>query len=99
LRFAYHFTEDAFIEPGVAGSNVGDERYQRFGLPISMRKMNSCCATKFRLRTVFCPLEILPRENFARRVEIRDHLFESDLLGKDELTHNLKLVGGLSYLF
>lgn len=47
----------------------------------------------------FLPARVLPHENFARRVEICGYLFESDLLGKDELTHNLKLVDGLSYLF
>jgi outer membrane beta-barrel protein len=42
---------------------------------------------------------VLPAEDFAVRVEMRDYLFESDLLGENELTHNLELVGGMSYLF
>jgi len=44
-------------------------------------------------------VRVLPGEDFAVRVEMRDYLFESDLLGENELTHNLELVGGMSYLF
>lgn len=44
-------------------------------------------------------VRVLPAEDFIVRVELRDYLFESDLLGRNELTHNLELAGALSYLF
>ncbi|MDH3714911.1 MAG: outer membrane beta-barrel domain-containing protein, partial [Gammaproteobacteria bacterium] len=138
LRFAYHVTEDAFIELGVASSTVSDERYRRFGLPIfgaeeeRLLRYDVSAAYSFLPGEVFAGedramrstffviggvgvtdfadedrftfniglgVRVLPGEDFAVRVEMRDYLFESDLLGENELTHNLELVGGMSYLF
>lgn len=36
---------------------------------------------------------------FALRLDVRDHLFDSDLLGEDKTTHNIELSGGLSLFF
>ena len=138
LRFAYHVTEHAFIEFGVAGSTVSDERYRRFGLPIFAREEERLLRYDMSAAYTFLPGEVfvgenramrstffviggvgvtdfadedrftfnlglgvrvLPGEDFAVRVEMRDYLFEADLLGENELTHNLELVGGMSYLF
>jgi outer membrane beta-barrel protein len=38
-------------------------------------------------------------DRLALRVDMRDHLFPLDLLGKRESTHNLELTTGLSLLF
>lgn len=44
-------------------------------------------------------LRLLPTDWIAIRAEIRDHLFESDLLGKNELKHNFEFSLGLSVYF
>ncbi|MBL3528576.1 MAG: outer membrane beta-barrel domain-containing protein [gamma proteobacterium endosymbiont of Lamellibrachia anaximandri] len=36
---------------------------------------------------------------FALHLDVRDHLFNSDLLGEDKTTHNLELSAGLSLFF
>ena len=35
----------------------------------------------------------------ALHVDFRDHIFDSDLLGKDKTTHNLEATGGISFFF
>lgn len=35
----------------------------------------------------------------ALRIDVRDYIFESDLLGKNETYNNLELTGGLTYFF
>jgi len=35
----------------------------------------------------------------ALRVDFRDHIFDSDLLGKDKTLHNLEATGGISFFF
>lgn len=35
----------------------------------------------------------------ALHIDFRDHIFESDLLGKDKTTHNLEATGGISFFF
>jgi outer membrane beta-barrel protein len=35
----------------------------------------------------------------ALRVDFRDHIFDSDLLGKDKTMHNLEATGGISFFF
>jgi outer membrane beta-barrel protein len=35
----------------------------------------------------------------ALRIDVRDHMFETDLLGSEELTHNLELSSGLTIFF
>lgn len=44
-------------------------------------------------------VRVLPFDRVSVRVELRDHLFESDLLGENKLTSNLELSVGLSYNF
>ena len=39
------------------------------------------------------------RDWLALRVDMRDHIYSLDLLGKRESTQNLELSTGLSYLF
>lgn len=38
-------------------------------------------------------------DSFALRVDLRDHVFSLDLLGKRDSTHNLELTAGASFLF
>ncbi len=35
----------------------------------------------------------------ALRIDVRDHMFETDLLGSEELTHNIEFSGGLTIFF
>jgi outer membrane beta-barrel protein len=35
----------------------------------------------------------------ALRIDVRDHMFETDLLGSEELTHNVEFSGGLTVFF
>jgi len=44
-------------------------------------------------------LKVLLAERMAVRVDMRDHIFSLDLLGKRERTQNLELTAGVSYFF
>jgi hypothetical protein len=42
---------------------------------------------------------VLPKDWLSARFEIRDHMFSSDLLGKNQLTHNFEMTLGLGAYF
>lgn len=44
-------------------------------------------------------IRVLPADWFAVRVEMRDHLFESDILGSNKMTQNFELTLGLAVYF
>lgn len=44
-------------------------------------------------------VRVLPKDWFSARFEIRDHMFSSDILGKNELTHNFEMTLGLAAYF
>jgi outer membrane beta-barrel protein len=44
-------------------------------------------------------MKVFARDWFAMRVDLQDHVFTLDLLGKPERTHNFELTTGLSFLF
>ena len=44
-------------------------------------------------------IRVLPRDWLSARFEIRDHMFSSDLLGKNELTHNFEMTLGVAAYF
>jgi outer membrane beta-barrel protein len=44
-------------------------------------------------------IRVLPKDWLSARFEIRDHMFSSDLLGKNELTHNFEMTLGLAAYF
>jgi outer membrane beta-barrel protein len=44
-------------------------------------------------------IRVLPKDWFSMRFEIRDHMFNSDLLGKNELTHNFEATLGIAAYF
>ena len=44
-------------------------------------------------------MKVFVRDWFAVRLDMQDHLFTLDLLGKPEKTHNFELTTGLSFLF
>ena len=44
-------------------------------------------------------VRVLPKDWLSARFEIRDHVFSSDLLGKNELTHNFEMTLGLAAYF
>ena len=44
-------------------------------------------------------IRVLPVDWFSMRFEMRDHMFNSDLLGKNELKHNFEMTLGLAAYF
>lgn len=44
-------------------------------------------------------MRVLFHDRFAVQVDMRDHIFKLDLLGRDDRTHNLELTAGVSYFF
>lgn len=42
---------------------------------------------------------LLLNDSIALHLDARDHMFSSDLLGEDKLTHNLEMHGGLTVFF
>jgi len=44
-------------------------------------------------------IRLLPADWFSIRFEMRDHMFSSDLLGKNELKHNFEMTLGLGSYF
>jgi outer membrane beta-barrel protein len=44
-------------------------------------------------------IRVLPKDWLSARFEIRDHMFSSDILGKNELTHNFEMTLGLAAYF
>lgn len=44
-------------------------------------------------------IRVLPKDWLSMRFEIRDHMFASDLLGKNELTHNFEMTLGIAAYF
>lgn len=44
-------------------------------------------------------IRLLPVDWLSMRIEMRDHIFESDLLGKKEFKHNFELTFGLGAYF
>ena len=42
---------------------------------------------------------LLLTDAVALRLDARDHIFRSDVLGQEETTHNIELSGGLSIFF
>ena len=41
----------------------------------------------------------IPRDWMALHIDVRDHIFNSDLLGSSKLTHNIELTGGITIFF
>jgi outer membrane beta-barrel protein len=41
----------------------------------------------------------IPRDWFTLHVDVRDHIFNSDILGADKQTHNLEITAGFSLFF
>jgi outer membrane beta-barrel protein len=44
-------------------------------------------------------IRVLPKDWLSMRFEIRDHMFASDILGKNELTHNFEMTLGIAAYF
>lgn len=44
-------------------------------------------------------MRVVPWDRLSIRVEVRDHIFESDLLGTNKLTNNIEATLGLSLIF
>ena len=44
-------------------------------------------------------IRVLPKDWLSLRFEMRDHMFSSDILGKNELTHNFEMTLGIGAYF
>jgi outer membrane beta-barrel protein len=44
-------------------------------------------------------MRVMFHDRFGVQVDLRDHVFKLDLLGRDDRTHNIELTTGLSYFF
>ena len=42
---------------------------------------------------------LLLTDSLAWRLDVRDHIFDRDTFGDDEITHNIELSTGLSFFF
>jgi outer membrane beta-barrel protein len=42
---------------------------------------------------------VLPTDSLAFHLNVRDHIFESDLLGQDDTYHNIEAILGLTFFF
>lgn len=41
----------------------------------------------------------IPKDWFAFHIDFRDHMFNSDILGADKVTHNLEISAGVTFFF
>jgi len=44
-------------------------------------------------------VRVLLHDRFSLQIDMRQHLFDLDILGKNETTKNLEWTGGLSFYF
>ncbi len=103
LRLGYHVTEDFFVEGMYGRSTVSDQAFRRLGIAIFNREggvgnvnFNGEGHTAYNFGI---GIRALPVDWFSMRFEIRDHMFNSDLLGKNELKHNFEMTLGLAAYF
>ena len=138
LRFAYHATEDIFLEGRYASSTVADTSFRRIGAPLFETEEEDLTAYDLSVGFMVLPgevflgtrwartsgvylsfgvgqvefadrdsisyafgfgLKVLPTDWLSLRLEARDTLFESDLLGENEWKHNFEINLGLGVYF
>lgn len=137
-RIGYHLTEDFFVEANLGFSEVSDDAFRRFGLPVFPSEDESLEYVNVQLGFNALPGEafvgerraytsalflttgvggirfadddyftfnvgvgyrLLPTDWLSLRVDAREHIFETDILGKSEMTYNLELTAGLAVYF
>lgn len=139
-RFAYHVTEDIFIEAAYGMTDTGETSFERLSGAAPLLSDDN---RQYSYYNASVGINVLPGEAFigesyaftsalyviggvgtttfagedwftvnwgfgyrllatdwlAVHVDARDHMFESDILGEDRLTHNLELHTGLTVFF
>ncbi len=136
-RLAYHPLDFLFVEASWASTEINDDNYRRFGVPLFESETETVDYYDASIGLQLMPgevfigkwafpssfylvaglgstsmldedletynfglgLRILATDWWALRVEARDYIFESDLLGEKEMKHNLALAFGTSIFF
>ncbi|WP_344800234.1 outer membrane beta-barrel domain-containing protein [Litoribacillus peritrichatus] len=136
-RLAYHPLDFLFIEGSWATTEIDDDNYRRFGVPLFDEETETVDYYDASIGLQLMPgevfigkwafssslylvagigstglldedletynfglgLRVLATDWWALRVEARDYMFESDLLGEKEMKHNLALALGTSVFF
>lgn len=138
LRFAYHATEDIYLEGRYASSSISDTSFRRIGAPIFDVEEEDLTAYDLSVGIMVLPgevflgtrwartsgvylsfgvgrvefadrdsisyafgfgLKVLPTDWLSLRLEARDTVFESDLLGENEWKHNFEINLGFGVFF
>lgn len=138
LRFAYHATEDLYLEGRYASSSISDTSFRRIGAPIFDVEEEDLTAYDLSVGIMVLPgevflgtrwartsgvymnfgvgrvefadrdsisyafgfgLKVLPTDWLSLRLEARDTVFESDLLGENEWKHNFEINLGFGVFF
>lgn len=138
LRFAYHATEDLYLEGRYAASTIKDTSFRRIGAPIFETEEEDLTAYDLSVGYMVLPgevflgtrwartsgvylsfgvgqvefadrdsisyafgfgLKVLPTDWLSLRLEARDNVFESDLLGENEWKHNFEINLGFGVFF
>ncbi|MGI9303103.1 MAG: outer membrane beta-barrel domain-containing protein [Gammaproteobacteria bacterium] len=137
-RFAYHVTEDFFVEAAFGLSSVSDGAFRNFGLSLFPEEEEDVVYYNASLGYNVLPgefflgkrrawtsgvfliggvgntelvddneftfdlgfgIKALPTDYLSVRLDVRDYLFESDLLGDNKLTNNFEFTAGLGLVF
>lgn len=138
LRFAYHATEDIYLEGRYASSSISDTSFRRIGAPVFDSEEEDLTAYDLSVGMMVLPgevflgtrwartsgvylsfgagrvefadrdsisyafgfgLKVLPTDWLSLRLEARDNIFESDLLGENEWKHNFEINFGFGAFF
>lgn len=138
LRFAYHATENIYLEGRYASSSISDTSFRRIGAPIFDVEKEDLTAYDLSVGLMVLPgevflgtrwartsgvymnfgvgrvefadrdsisyafgfgLKVLPTDWLSLRLEARDTIFESDLLGENEWKHNFEINLGFGVFF
>lgn len=138
LRFAYHATEDLYLEGRYASSSISDSSFRRLGAPIFETEEEDLTAYDLSVGFMVLPgevflgtewartsgvylsfgvgqvefadrdsisyvfgfgLKVLPTDWLSLRLEARNNIFESDLLGENEWKQNFEINLGLGVYF
>lgn len=137
-RFAFHATEDLFLEGRYARSSLRDTSFRRIGAPLFDTEKEDLTAYDLSVGYMVLPgevflgtrwartsgvylsfgvgrvefadrdsisyafgfgIKVLPTDWLSLRLEARDTVFESDLLGENEWKHNFEINLGFGVYF
>ena len=138
VRFAYHITEDFFLEGTYAESEVSDSSFRDLGIPLFPNSTEDVeyyalsvgynifpgevfLGRSIAMSSAFyivggvgnfefidedefayhfgAGLKVLPTDWLSMRVDFRDYVYESDLLGDNEFKHNLEATFNIGIFF